>query len=446
MPAQDRRTTIPPALLLPLAERRRRLDAGELDPAAYRATLLDHIRRTDPLIRAFTDWRPADTADASVPERTSVSYKDTIHVAGRPTRLGIRSGYRDYPADSAEVAARLAARGLACVGKVTTTECALGTTKPSRNPRYPHVSTAGSSCGSAVAVAAGYCDVSVGSDSGGSLRWPAVYCGVTALRVTPHPDLLAGVHAVSPSMESVGLVTRTAADLGWLWRRHALADCFGAAPATAPGQLRYAAAAPPGEPLHPQVRALLDAVHRVLADHGHRGVTAPLDDIWELRAPAAELLAREAHDSYAPVLDAPGVTVGPDTLTAIRRGAATDETRHTALKDGQDRAEKLLTALLTEQLDLLVLPLEAGLPDLAGPPAASTLDGAAPGGGELTLIANYARLPVLAIPLALSEQDSPLGVQVLAAPGADDLLVTVAETLERLAGAITDTMRRTAHS
>ncbi|MFJ1703649.1 amidase family protein [Kitasatospora sp. NPDC088346] len=446
MPTQDHPAHVPPALVLPLAERRRRLDAGALDPAGYRSTLLDHIRRTDPQVRAFTDWRPADTADAPVPERTSVSYKDTIHVAGRPTRLGIRSGYRDYPEDSAEIATRLAARGLTCVGKVTTTECALGTTKPSSNPRHPHVSTAGSSCGSAVAVAAGFCDVSVGSDSGGSLRWPAVYCGVTALRATPHPDLLAGVHAVSPSMESTGLVTRTAADLGWLWRHHSLADCFGTTRVPYPGQLRHAVAAPPGEPLHPQVGALLTAVDRVLTDHGHRPVAADTDGIWALRAPAGELLAREAHDSYAPVLDAPGVTVGPDTMAAIRRGAATDDRRHAALRDGQDRAEELLTALLTDELDILVLPLEAGLPDLAGPPAPSTLTGTAPGGGELTLIANYARLPVLALPLALSEQDSPLGVQVLAAPGADDLLVAVAETLEDLAGAIAHTMRRTAHA
>lgn len=440
MLAQDRPPAIPPALLLPRAERQQQLDTGGLDPAAHRAELLDHIRRADPHVRAFTDWRPADLAP--VPDRISVSYKDTIHVAGRPTRLGIRSGYRDYPVESAEVAARLERRGLHCVGKVTTTECALGTAKPSRNPRYPHVSTAGSSCGSAVAVAAGFCDLSVGSDSGGSLRWPAVYCGVTALRLTPRPALLAGVHAVSPSMESVGLVTRTAADLGWLWRRHGLAECLGGTVTPPPRQLRYAVAAPPGEPLHPQVGALLAAVGTVLAEHGHRPVAARLDQVWALRAPAGELLAREAHDSYAPVLDEPGVTVGPDTLAAIRRGAGTDDARHAELREGQDRAQALLTALLGEQLDVLVLPLEAGLPDLVGVPAPP----APGGGGELTLIANYARLPVLAIPLALSEQGSPLGVQVLAAPGADDLLVAAAETLEQLAGSITHTMRRTANA
>ncbi|MER5865154.1 amidase [Kitasatospora sp. NPDC002040] len=443
MLAQDRPLTVPPALLLPLAERRRLLDTGGLDPAAHRAALLEHVRRADPQVRAFTDWRPDDLAP--VPDRISVSYKDTIHVAGRPTRLGIRSGYRDYPVESAEVAARLERQGLHCVGKVTTTECALGTAKPSRNPRYPHVSTAGSSCGSAVSVAAGFCDVSVGSDSGGSLRWPAIYCGVTALRLTPQPELLAGVHAVSPNMESVGLVTRTAADLGWLWRQHRLADCLGLPAAEVPEQLRYAVAAPPGEPLHPQVGGVLAALRHALAERGHLPVAVELDQVWALRAPAGELLARDAYDSYAHVLDAPGVEVGPDTLAAIRRGAGTTYARHAELTAGQDRAQALLTALLTEQLDILVLPLEAGLPDLVGVPAAPTLSR-----GEPVLIANYARLPVLAVPLAVSEQDSPLGVQVLAAPGADDLLVAVAEILEQLAGSITPSitpsMRRTANA
>jgi aspartyl-tRNA(Asn)/glutamyl-tRNA(Gln) amidotransferase subunit A len=410
-----------PMLTLPLARRRELLASGELDPVEYRRELVRHVRETDPVVRAFVDWRPADLAHSPVPLAPSVTYKDTIDVAGYPTRLGIRSGYRRYPERSAEIARRLASRGLVCAGKVSTTECALGTAKPSRNPTYPHVSPAGSSTGSAVAVAAGFCDLSVGTDSGGSLRWPAVYCGVTSLRFTPSAGLLAGVHAVAPSMESVGLVARTPEDLAWLCSTYRLAGPIGLPPTP-----RIAVSAPPGEPLHPEVRSLLDRVRDGLA-----ATEAALPDVWDLRAPAGELLAREAHDSFAPLLKQSTVELGADTTAAIEHGASIGDTRYRELREAQEGACARLAGLLRDEYDLLVVPLEATLPD----PADTVSAGHSlpqPGGGALTLIANFARLPVLALPLALSTEDSPVGVQVLAAPGADGLLVAAAELLAGL--------------
>jgi len=415
---------------LPLAHRRELLDAGVLDPVAYHRDLVAYVRAEDPRLRAFVDWRPADVADPGTP---SVTYKDTIDVAGYATRLGVRSGYRHYPERSAGIARRLAERGLPCAGKVSTTECALGSVKPSRNPVYPHVSTAGSSTGSAVAVAAGFCDVSVGTDSGGSLRWPAVYCGVTALRLTPHPDLLDGVHAVAPSMESVGLVVRTPHDLDWLWREYRLAELAGAGataggPADGPaGPLRVAVSGPPGEVLHPEVARLLSEVRAGLAARGHTVSRADLPDVWRIRVPAAELLSREAYDSFAPLLRTPDVELGADTRAAIVAGAGIDDSRYAALRARQDEECARLAVLLRDRYDLLVLPLEPGLPDPAsGPPAVSTQ------GPNFTLVANFARLPVLAMPLTLSSQGSPLGVQVLAAPGADDLLVAAGVALAEI--------------
>ncbi|HSV64849.1 MAG TPA: amidase [Mycobacteriales bacterium] len=417
-------TALTSPLLLPLAERRRRLAAGDLDPEEYRRELVEHIRARDPEVRAFTDWRPGDSASPALPWAPSVTYKDTIDVAGHPTRLGIRSGYRRYPTRSAEVADRLAGRSLVCVGKVSTTECALGTVRPSANPTYPGLSAAGSSTGSAVSVAAGLCDVSVGTDSGGSLRWPAVYCGVTALRITPRPELLAGVHAVAPSLESVGLVTRTPADLAWLWRTYRLATAFDLPAVPAPTRLRVAVSAPPGEPLHPELAALLGTVRdRLAADHD---VTEPpLPELWAVRAPAAELLAREARDSLAPLA---GVDLGTDTLRATEAGARVDDARYAALRERQRTAETYLADLLRTRYDIVIMPLEADLPDRADRPAGTSVALSA-GPPALTLVANIGRLPVLALPLGHSTDGSPLGVQVLAAPGADDLLVSVAQLL-----------------
>jgi aspartyl-tRNA(Asn)/glutamyl-tRNA(Gln) amidotransferase subunit A len=413
-----------PTFTLPLARRRELVESGAIEPAEYRRALVSYVREVDPTVRAFADWRPGDLADSPVPWAPSVTYKDTIDVAGYPTRLGIRSGYRRYPDRSAEIARRLAGAGLACVGKVTTTECALGSVKPSRNPVYPHVSTAGSSTGSAVAVAAGFCDLSVGTDSGGSLRWPAVYCGVTALRVTPRPELLVGVHATAPSMESVGLVARTPEDLAWSWRTYGLADVFGVPRSAPPDRLRIAVTSPAGDELHPEVRKLLDHVRDALAACGHAVTETGLADVWDLRGPAGELLSREAHDSYVGLR---GEGLGADTLAAIDHGAAVDDARYRALREYQSAASTRLAALLRDEYDLLVMPLEAGLPDPADVRPGHVLP--PPGTGAMTLVATFARLPVLALPLALSTENSPLGVQVLAAPGADDLLVAAGELL-----------------
>lgn len=415
----------PDRFTLALARRHELIESGAVEPAEYRRALVSYVREADPTVRAFADWRPADLAHSLVPGTPSVTYKDTIDVAGYPTRLGIRSGYRRYPERSAEIARRLAGAGLACVGKVATTECALGSVKPSRNPVYPHVSPAGSSTGSAVAVAAGFCDLSVGTDSGGSLRWPAVYCGVTALRLTPRPELLAGVHAVAPSMESVGLVARSPADLAWTWRTYRLPTALGLPGAARPETLRIAVTSPTGEELHPEVRKLLDHVRDALAAGGHPVTETDLPDVWDLRAPAGELLSREAHDSFAGLRDD---ALGADTRAAIDHGARIDDARYRVLRQRQSAACARLSALLRDEYDLLIMPLEEGLPDRADDhPTGPALP--ASGTGAMTLVANFARLPVLALPLALSTADSPLGVQVLAAPGADDLLVAAGELL-----------------
>jgi aspartyl-tRNA(Asn)/glutamyl-tRNA(Gln) amidotransferase subunit A len=431
--ATDPQATRRAPFTIPLAERRELLRSRELQGQAFRRDLVDYICETDPDVRALVDWRPADVARSRAPWGITVTYKDTIDVAGFATRLGIRSGYRHYPSRSAEIARRLTAQGLCPVGKVTTTECALGSARPSRNPVFPHISASGSSTGSAAAVAAGFCDVSVGTDSAGSLRWPAVYCGVTALRLTPAPQWLTGVHTVAPSMETVGLVARTPADLGWVWRTYELREMLGLSPYALPDRLRVGVSAAPGEQLHPEVEALLASVRHGMTECGHAVMDEPLADAWALRAAAWELVAREAHDSFAPLLRRDGVEVGLDTRLAIDRGADVDERRYRELRELQARAGEGLAALLRGRCDILVLPLEAGLPDLADKPPGTTLPGAGAADLGATTVASFARLPVLALPLGLSSQNSPLGVQILAAPGADDLLVSVGELLAEMA-------------
>jgi aspartyl-tRNA(Asn)/glutamyl-tRNA(Gln) amidotransferase subunit A len=419
---------------LPLARRRLLAERGVIDADRYRSELIDYVRRLDPQVRAFADWRPADLEGSDVPYGCTVSYKDTIDVAGFPTRLGIRSGYRSYPDESAAIARRLSASGLVCVGKAAVTECALGTERPSLNPVHPELSASGSSTGSAVSVAAGFCDVSVGTDSGGSIRWPAVYCGATALRMTPRARWLAGVHAVSPSLESVGLVTRTPADLAHLWRTYRLGTALGATSSLRRGLLRIGVAAPPGERLDTEVAAALAMVADGLAARGHALSHPDLGWAWGRRAEAWELLSREAYDGFGPLLDEDRTPLAADTRRAIETGARTSDERYAELRQLQQEISGRMAALLTDDIDLLAIPLETGLPDWADRQYASVVPTQQPDAVDLslTIMASHARLPVLALPVAQSSDGRPIGLQLLARPGAEDLLISAAELVSAL--------------
>ncbi|MCJ7726893.1 MAG: amidase, partial [Acidimicrobiia bacterium] len=152
-----------------------------------------------------------------------VALKDLIDQAGMPTTCG--SGfYREVPDRSATVVDRIEAAGGVIVGKTGLHEFAFGFSSenpwfgPVRNPWDPDTSPGGSSGGSAVAVAAGMSTLGVGTDTGGSVRVPAALCGVYGLKVTHGRVPLTGVFPLAPSLDTVGPMARSVADLALLYR------------------------------------------------------------------------------------------------------------------------------------------------------------------------------------------------------------------------------------
>ena len=147
---------------------------------------------------------------------TTFAVKDLFDVAGAPTACGNRDRLRDGgPAvtTAPSVLAPLAA-GALLVGKTHTDEVACGMFGENDdfgtpiNPAAPDRVPGGSSSGSAVAVAAGFCDFALGTDTGGSIRVPASFCGTVGLRTTFGRIPAAGIMAMAPSFDSVGLLAR----------------------------------------------------------------------------------------------------------------------------------------------------------------------------------------------------------------------------------------------
>ena len=211
-----------------------RLRAAELSPREAVESYLERIAAVDPLVNAYISLRAEDAlAEARALERDKgergplfgvpVAVKDVIDVAGVPTTAGSRV-LADAPAASADAAAveRLRAAGAVVIGKLNTHEFAYGATTtsphfgPARNPWSTERICGGSSGGSGAAAAADLAAGTLGTDTAGSIRIPAAFCGVTGVRPTTGRVSNRGVVPVSWTFDTVGPIARSAEDCALL--------------------------------------------------------------------------------------------------------------------------------------------------------------------------------------------------------------------------------------
>lgn len=172
----------------------------------------ERIRNHNPSLKALIT--PPDTAQPSaasgILQGMTVSLKDNIDTAGIPTTAGAAFWRTRIPSHDAVVVSRLKAAGATIFGKANMTELAWGVRSYSavggqcRNPWDISRIAGGSSGGSGAAVAAGFCTVSLGTDTGGSVRLPAAFCGVVGLRPTYGRIPNRGVIPLSESHDTVG--------------------------------------------------------------------------------------------------------------------------------------------------------------------------------------------------------------------------------------------------
>ena len=139
-------------------------------------------------------------------------------MAGLPTTAASRVLAGNVARSDAPVVARLRAAGAVIVGKTNTQEFAYGVVSaPTANPHDLARIPGGSSGGSAAALAAGHCLGALGTDTAGSIRIPAALCGVVGLKPRPGIVPTDGVIPLAPSLDVVGPMARTAADVAVLW-------------------------------------------------------------------------------------------------------------------------------------------------------------------------------------------------------------------------------------
>lgn len=415
------------------AEQARRVQAGEITAAELLRLQREAIARDNPAINAYVqvvDTGPAATGRSPLAGST-FAVKDNIDVQGLPSHSGLRALHAEPAARSASVVQRLQAAGLTALGKLNQHAMALGATGHNadygdcRNPlRLTHV-PGGSSSGSAAAVAAGLCGIALGTDTMGSVRVPAAYCGVVGFK--PSFDALptAGVMPLASLLDHVGVLARRVEDARLAF------GILAAAPPRAVSTALDASSFELGIPADlltlgadADVAAAFGSALQALRERGWRlrPVAFPMDRLGPVRRAGLLLSEAELAVTLAPVLAARRAEVPADLLAMIDYGAgrsAVDLAR--AIGRMTDLAQWVMRTLDT--VDALLLPTT--------PQTAFALDAPVPANqADYTVLANLAGAPAISLPLPALPDGLPAGLQAVARRGDDHALLHIAGLLE----------------
>ena len=357
--------------------------------------------------------------------------KDLFDVAGYPTGAGNPDWVRQNPVPTRHACAvqRLLDAGATLIGKTITDEVSLGILGENPfdgtplNPRAPDRVPGGSSSGSASAVAQGLCDTALGTDTGGSVRVPASFCGLYGIRPTHGRLDLTGMLPQAPSSDTAGWFARDAATFA----RVSEVMLGESIPAALPRRLVVAVDAfgfadrDTAEALRPLVETLGKLVTEVREDL----LAPPGLSAWG-RAQRA-LQPYEAWQTFRPWIERDNPRLQFTVARGLLAGSAIPESERqwAALVRAEARARLAWLLPAGTILCLPTTPFPAprrglSLPELE-PVRARILCLAAHGG--------LAGFPQVSLPGALVDS-LPVGLSIMAARGADATLVAVAQALE----------------
>lgn len=334
--------------------------------------------------------------------------KDLVAVAGRTVSAG--SAVRaDAPVEttSAPIVTMLESLGAVAMGVVTLHEFAFGVTGvnhfagTARNPKAPDRVPGGSSSGSAAAVADGSARIAIGTDTGGSVRIPASFCGVVGYKPSHGLYPAAGVFPLSSTLDHVGLFAVNSADI--ITAHRALGY-----PATDP-QLpaRVGVARADVDAADADVQALVEAACESLAAAGCEIIDVGWPDAEKTFVTSTTIMFSEAAAFHAAALAAHGDRYGDDIKTRLAIGAQLSGPDVATAHEYRRQLIAEVSATLAD-VDVIIgptTPMTAPLLTQADDPAL------APRVVANTRLANVVGLPAVSIPMP--SEEAPVGLQIL---------------------------------
>jgi amidase len=401
----------------------RLLSSGELTAEALVADCLRHIAEEEPRIQAweFLDAelalsraRRADAAGRPGPlHGLPLGVKDILDTADMPTARGSALFAGRRPEEDAACVAALRRAGAVVLGKTVTTELAFYAPGRTRNPHDPSRTPGGSSSGSAAAVAACMVPAALGTQTAGSIIRPASYCGVVGYKPSRGLVPLDGTSPLAPqSLDTIGLVVRTAADLPIL----AAALGVPVASPPSPRPLRIGLCRTEAWPTAAaESHAAVEGAAQRLARAG-AAVAEEHERFEGLCEAQREIMAFEACRAWRDRLAGHLDRLSPQLRGLLAEGEAITPARHARALALRDDGLRRLPAILA-RFDVLLTPAVLGE---APAGLASTGDPA------MNRVWTLLGLPCLTLPAAEGPHGLPVGVQLVGAPGGDAGLLAAA--------------------
>ncbi len=440
---------------LPLDRLARLLRRGEASPSEAVEAYLDRIEALDGALNAFIEVtaeqaraaardseRRRNGAELGPLDGVPLALKDLIDVAGVATTNGMEILRHAIAVEDAEVTRRLKAAGAVLLGKLNMHEGALGMTTDNihfgkcRNPWHTAATPGGSSGGSGAAVAAGLAAGALGSDNMGSIRIPASFCGIAGLKPSNGLVSTRGMVELSWSTGAVGPMARGVDGLAMLMSVLAGPDPKNPWSRQAPETLDFTLPEAPelaglriGVPEDfacesgPEAARAFERAAGVLGELGVEIRPISIDGLTASRMTCLLIIEAEGAVAYARYLDDPTVRFA----TEVRQQLEFGRNLPTAKLVGALKTRALLqrrVEALFQEVDLLISPTT--------PRAAFSFEEAAPANTPSYMaLANLCGLPALSLPMGYDENGLPLGLQLMAAPFRDPLVLRVGKAYER---------------
>lgn len=440
-----------------------RIRSAAVSPVELVEAVFARIDATEPMLNAYvTLMRESAVNEARVAEDRArrgqrlgpldgipIAVKDLFDTAGVLTTGGT-GAFRDrVPAADATAVQRLRAVGAVITGKTNTHELALGGTTnnvhygATHNPWKLDRVPGGSSGGSAAAVAAGQCLAALGTDTAGSIRIPAAFCGVTGFKPTYGLVGRGGIIPLAFTLDHAGPIARSALDCALVLNALAGYDARDHDSVRRPGEDYIAAIATGIRGLRlavipSLVESCSDAVRRnfersldTLGDLGAEVVTAePMAGVPEWRAPLDRIIATEGAANNEDILRNRPETIGEPVRTRLMAGFETSVTEYVrALEWRKAVAARFEQTLADQHVDAYVAPTAPHTAEGIGVDAHT--DVAPPNRFRNTRVFSYSHQPSLSVPNGLDADGLPTGLMISGSRWRDALVLRIGHTYQQ---------------